>query len=335
MSPENLSALQEAAVMYADGRSVEALRVLESAATQPGVAGDERPWELLFALCRAEGRWQLFDALAARFQQAFGRPAPAWLSEDEQASLPPALRSGGAAYVELSGALDRRALPRMQEARRRAAAHPSLHLDFSRTSGFDEDGARELSGLIRFLASNGNALRLTGARPLIELLRTAVSGDGSLLSAWTLLLDLYQLEGMRVEFERAALEYALAANAPAPDWAAVVMPLTPRDELREKRDEPRYQAGPEVIALDGSIEGSGDEAMHAIREFARGRRYVNIDLSRVTRMTPAAASALVQLVNGLAGAGTVRVLRANPLVATLLETLGPDPRVQLIRAQSL
>jgi ABC-type transporter Mla MlaB component len=334
ISTHNLSPVQEAAVAFADGRSQDARRLLESV-VEAGAADAERGWALLLALCRIEGDWRGFDAVAGRYAQATGRPRPAWLRADDLANLAPELRSGGAACVEITGALDERAVPRLDHARRLAQHQPSLHLDLSRVDGIDQDGARQVSGLVRFLAANGNALLLTGAPELIALLRQAVAGDGNLSDYWTLLLDLYQLEGLREDFERAALEYALAASVPAPEWQAVVMPLLPRTAPREQRDEPRYQAGPEVIALSGVVGGSGSEQLAAIEAFAEARRYVNVDLDDLTRIAPAAASALVRTINALAASRTVRLLRPNPLVETLLATLELDPGVQLIRAQSL
>jgi ABC-type transporter Mla MlaB component len=321
---------QEAAVMFANGRTEEARALLEAQlATE--ARSDAQLWALLFCLHRIEGDWTEFDALAVRFRAQFQRPAPAWLDADALGHLPAPLQPGGDACIQLAGALDVRAAVRLEEARDKAARHASLHLDLSRIEGIDADGAAALSGLIRFLASNGNALLLTGSRGIIELLRLAVSGDGRLSAYWTLLLDLYQLEGRRVEFERAAVEYALCTGAPVPEWEAVVMPLAPRNEVREQRDEPRYQAGPEVMVLARADE----DALLAVREFAGGRRYVNIDLTELRRVSPAAAAGLVELANDLADAHLVRLLRPNPLVEALLETLDLDARVQLIRAKSL
>ena len=83
------------------------------------------------------------------------------------------------------------------------------------------------------------------------------------------------------------------------------------------------------------MSGAGEDELLAVREFAGGRRYVNIDLSGLDRLAPPAAAGLVSLANELAEQRVVRMLRPNPLVETLLETLELDPRVQLIRAQSL
>jgi anti-anti-sigma regulatory factor len=322
---------QEAAVMFANGRSEDARALLEGQLATAPARSNPLLWALLFSLYRIEGDWTEFDALAARFQDQFQRPAPAWLDADMLGHLPAQLQAGGEACIHLAGALDLRCAARFDEARNKAARHPSLHLDLSRIDGVDADGAGALSGLVRFLASNGNALLLTGTLGVIELLRHAVSGDGKLSAYWTLLLDLYQLEGRRVEFERAAVEYALSTGAPVPDWEAVVMPLVPRSQVREQRDEPRYQAGPEVIAITGADE----EQLLAVREFAGGRRYVNIDLTDLHRISPIAAASLVELTNDLADAHVVRLLRPNPLVEALLETLDLDARVQLIRAKSL
>jgi anti-anti-sigma regulatory factor len=317
--------------MFANGRSGDARALLEEQLAKGREQADPQVWALLFCLYRIEGDWTHFDALAARFEQQFQRSAPAWLDGDMLGHLPAPLQPGGDACIQLAGALDLRCIARLDQARDKAARHPSLHLDLSRIIGVDADGAAALSGLIRFLASNGNALLLTGTRRLIELLRQAVSGDGKLSAYWTLLLDLYQLEGRRVEFEHAALEYALSTGASVPEWEAVVMPLAPRSEVREQRDEPRYQAGPEVMALTSADE----ERLLAVREFAGGRPYVNIDLADLQHVSPSAAARLVAMANDLAQAHVVRLLRPNPLVQALLETLDLDARVLLIRAKSL
>lgn len=315
--------------MFADGRTGDARALLEALVAAQDT--DAQVWALLFELYRFDGDWPQFDALAGRFQSQFQQPAPIWRDADGVDNLPQELRAGGDGCVQIAGPLDARAVVRLNAAREKAARHANLHLDLSRIDGIDADGAAGLSSLVRFLAANGNALLLTGTREMIELLREAVSGDGTLSAYWTLLLDLYQLAGRRVEFERAALEYALSTGAPAPDWEAVVMPIAPRRQLREQRDEPRYQAGPEVIALtDGS-----QQALLALSEFAGGRRYVNIDLTELARIAPAGAAELVHLVNGLADQHRVRLLRPNALVETLLETLELDPRVELVRAQSV
>jgi len=117
-----------------------------------------------------------------------------------------------------------------------------------------------------------------------------------------------------------------------PEWRPVLMPvLAPRD-LQEKRDQPRYQAGPEVMRLTHVLVGATDRQLDALQTFAAERQYVNVNLATLARIDLAGASVLIGLVNGLAANGkVVRLLRPNPLVEALLETLHLDPRVQLVR----
>ena len=130
----NLPPQQEAALLYAHGRSVEAADLLQ----QTLVAGGTDPtgievWAMLFDLFRAEGDWQGFEALTGRFQQAFGRAAPQWISDEEIAGLPPDLRPGGSAYFELSGVLDTRLAPALAALRARATSELTRSL-FTRAS---------------------------------------------------------------------------------------------------------------------------------------------------------------------------------------------------------
>jgi hypothetical protein len=88
---QSLPTAQEAAVMYANGRSEEAERVLKQAVDAG--SGDAGIWELLLALYRVQGEWQRFEALSARFARHLAAP-PAWLGEMRR-HLPAELREGG------------------------------------------------------------------------------------------------------------------------------------------------------------------------------------------------------------------------------------------------
>jgi anti-anti-sigma regulatory factor len=327
---QSLTPVQEAAVMYANGRSDDAQRLLQRAVDADG---EERAWHLLLGLYRIEGDWQSFESLAARFERKFQHAAPNWLSEEAFAHLPPEMHPGGDVYCALAGALDRRSAAKLEPLSRLAQRHASVHIDASKVTGVDGDGCRSLAQLLASLSENGNGVVLTGAEQLTRLLRHAVEGDGGQTSGWALLLELLRLRGLQADFERAALEYALAAGVAPPAWRPVLMPVVAPHGLQEKREEPRYQAGPEVLRLTDVLIGATDRQLDALQRFAGERQYVNVNLAALARIDLAAASALVGLVNGLAAVGkVVRLLRPNPLVEALLETLQLDPRVQLVRA---
>jgi len=328
---QNLTPVQEAAVMYANGRSDEAQRVLQQAIEADGKS-DVRPWHLLLGLYRIEGDWQSFESLAARFERTFQRAAPNWLSEESLAYLPPEMRPGGEVYCALAGVLDRRSAATLQPLSRLAQHPAGVHIDASKVTAVDGEGCRSLAELLATLAENGNGVVLTGAEHLTQLLRQAVDGDGGQTPCWILLLELFRLRGLQADFERAALGYALAAGVTPPQWRPVLMPIVAQRDLQEKRDQPRYQAGPEVLRLTDVVAGATDRQLDAVQTFAAERQYVNLNLATLARIDLPGASALIGVVNSLtAGGKVVRLLRPNPLVEALLETLHLDPRVQLVR----
>lgn len=329
---QNLPPAQEAALMYANGRAGDATDLLERALGEVSVPAEPTVWMLLFTLYRLEGAWQRFDALAQRFEQAFGTPAPLWISEAELAQLPVELRRGGSGYLELVGVLDAQVSARLDAMRGLASRHSAINLDVSRVRDIDADGCARLWEALRFVAEHGNGLLLTGAERLTRLLREAADGNGSVAPYWLLLLEMQRLLGRQGEFERTALEYALATGATPPEWQPVLMPVLAPASVSEKRDEPRYQAGPEALTLSGVV-FAGNAQLDALPAFAAVRQYVNVNLAQVSRMDYAGAATLAGLANALVQDGkVVRIIRPNALVATLLAMLELDASVQVIAA---
>jgi ABC-type transporter Mla MlaB component len=324
---------QEAALLYARGRTRDAASILERAiAPGGGHEQDLNTWSMLFDLRRAEADWRAFEQLTVRFEASFGLAAPAWLAEDETAHLPPEMQHGGNAYFDPVGVLDADAATRLDAMRRRAGNHSALHLDLSKITEIQAEGCLRLSHTLRQLSANGNSVVITGGERLLRLLRDAAEGNGSVPGYWFLLLDLYQLRGMQSEFERTALEYALAAGATPPSWQPGVRPVIAPRPVEEKRDEPRYQPGPEEIHLRGVMAGATDAQLRELDAFAAQRQYVNINLSRVTRLDFACATALSVRLNALAASGkTVRLIRPNALVGGLLASMELAPGVTVVK----
>jgi ABC-type transporter Mla MlaB component len=330
---QTLPPAQEAALKYANGRADDAARVLERALDPAGTGGsDPGLWALLFTLYRLEGEWQRFDALAQRFEQTFGAPAPVWMTKEDLERLPAELRRGGSGYLELAGVLDGKVSEPLEAVRELARGHSPINLDVTRVSDVDAEGCARLREALLFAAEHGNGVLLTGAEPLTRLLREAADGNGDVASYWLLLLEVQRLRGQQGEFQRTAFEYALATSASPPEWQPVFMPVLASASVSEKRDEPRYQTGPEAITLSGVL-FAGHPQLDGLPEFAAPRQYVNVNLAQVSRMDWAGAAALARVANELVGAGkVVRLIHPNALIATLLPMLELDPRVQLIEA---
>ena len=327
----DLPAAQEAAVLYANGRETEAAEFLRSTLNAEDSESDSPElWYMLFDLLRARGEWKSFEALTQRFESTFRIPAPQWLNEEEMSRLPAEVRPGGAGYFELPGTLDASRATELGKVRSAARALTTVHFDVSRLAALDEEGCARLLELLRALPQCGNAVLLTGADHLADLLREAAAGNPWVQAYWCLLLEVYRLRGQQKDFERTALEYALAAGSSPPPWQRVMMPLAQTGQA-EKRDEPRYEAGPEAFHLTGAMSGASDPQLAELRAFGEERQYVNINLSQVRRMDFSCGTAFANLVNRLAwNSKTVRLIRPNSLVAAFLSTFSLDPTVELV-----
>lgn len=319
--------------MYADGRTAEAEQALTRALDASGPQAPQA-WEMLFDLHRTQGDWRAFEALAERFAQASGRAAPAWLDEQALAWLPAALQPGGEAYLRLTGSLDARQAYLLDDIRRAASDHAAVHLDLTRVQGATGEACAALLAALRFLIDHGNAVHLTGAERVAALLRETAAAGAESRECWTLVLELYRLRGRHSHFQRAALEYALATGAAPPEWQPVLMPVIAARSPQERRDQPRYQAGPDQIQVDGTLSGASHPLLVELRELAADREYVNIVMSQLDRIDLACATAFVETLNRLARAGkTVRLIRPNSLVHALLATFTLDPRIVLVKPE--
>ena len=135
------------------------------------------------------------------------------------------------------------------------------------------------------------------------------------------MLTLLRFAQDRAGFDRTALEYALAADVPAPTWEPLIMPQPQWILPGERRNEPRY-ASREQFVLTGTMEGADDPQLTALAEFAQEHEYLNLDLSQLDRVDFVCAAQLANTIASLTRAGKiVRLIRPNQLVAALFELL--------------
>jgi ABC-type transporter Mla MlaB component len=329
IQPQLSRAEQEAAVQYANGHADAAIEILVEALKAEKVAPPPA-WLMLFDLFRVQGRWTDFEGLSKRYTAIFGRAVPDWLSDDMlPEGLSAELRPGGAAYVEIGGALGTASAPDLARIRAAATKHPVVHIDMTKIAQLHEEVCAPLSQELQFLAGNGNGVLFSGAERIEKMLRQAVDTMPKVAAFWHLLLDLQRLQGNQKKFESIALEYALYVETDPPAWEPVLMPVLPFESVEEKREEPRYQ--PELINISGEMTGLKDPQMQALQRFASHRQYVNINMARLRRIDFVCAGNLANIIAALKGKGkTVRILHANSLVTTLLRLLKVDENAALV-----
>ncbi|NWG76584.1 MAG: hypothetical protein HXY24_18610, partial [Rubrivivax sp.] len=87
---ESHSAVEEAAVLYANERVAEAVTALQSFLKDNAGSRDLQPWLLLFDLYQSQGMKSAFDELSMDFVVRFERSAPVWEEVQQTAPAPAA-----------------------------------------------------------------------------------------------------------------------------------------------------------------------------------------------------------------------------------------------------
>ncbi|HVC12976.1 MAG TPA: STAS domain-containing protein [Burkholderiales bacterium] len=313
------SAIERAAILYADGKAEHAKDALlrELGTSQP------RSWMMLFELHRELGERVEFEVHAREFKSKFGRPAPAWRApapEGEEA----ALRTGSGAFVGLSGKLSAQSAPQLERLLAVAQQQHLLRIDFSRLQGADGPGCRLLFDALRAIRQGGAEAVLTGESELLGALAkaTAAAGPPADRAFWLLRLEILQSQGRRAEFEGVAQQYAKACATPAPQFEA---------RAASRPLAPAAGGGGDVLHAPAEIVNNPEAFFRAILAAAGTRAEVVVDCSALRRIDVPSAQTLRNVAAKLAEHGKRLELRhANLLVVALFEVIGVSARATVV-----
>lgn len=315
------SAEEEAAILYANDRVDQALLTLAQCVREAPCRNDPRPWLMLFELYLLRGEREPFEELALEFVVQFERSPPAWPERADAGEKAASRAPAGIAFAPtgMLSAQDGPALRKMGEA---AGAAGGLRLDLSRLTGVEPAGADALLQLLQGLKKAGVEVHLGGSGNLIGLLQAATE-DGRTAGHWLLLLELYQILGMRDEFEDLAIRYAVALEISPPSWEQA-----PSPGAKRKPEPPRngdVLPEDEAFRPEGPIAGNCEQELEKLVRYGSGRQEVCLDLSRVPRVDFGCIGNLLAALMQLHGAGKRVVIRgANEMVAALFGVMGVE-----------
>lgn len=318
-APASAPAVDESAILYANGQSSAAEQLLR--ASLPTLGRLERlPWWMLFDLYQADGREDAFESVAIDYASHFETSPPAW---KPLPVAPGAARAhAGLATAETFGPLlDASVAPRL--ARVLEATAPLVRLDFGRVTTVDADGAACLLAALQSLRqASGRELVLAGADTLLATLRPmlVIGQRGASPAPWLLLLELLLLTNREKQFEEAAMDYCVTYEVSPPSFEA---PLHVSTAAPAPSHGDRFMLPARVNGPDGAL-------MAAIDAYAEGRETLVLDCSRLARIDYAGAGSLLARLDAHAAAGRAVELRElNHLVAALLRLLGAGEGVRL------
>lgn len=308
--PATAPAVEEGAILYANGQSAAAESLLRDSLADFG-RRERLPWWMLFDLYQATGQESRFESIAIDYASHFETSPPAWQPPPPAQDLPQL--TGVAASESVGPVLDGGIAPRLQ--RLLAAQAPLVRVDLGGVRSADAEGCSLLLKALQTLRKEGRELVLAGADALLATLRPMLAvGDRTPGEApWLLLLELLLLSKREKDFEESAMDYCVTFEVSPPSFETPehVSTAAPAPVAGDRFLLPPLALGDCAALLD------------AIDAYAEGRDILVLDCSRLARMDYACANAL----QGRLRAHTQQQRRVelrdlNHLVAALLRLLG-------------
>jgi ABC-type transporter Mla MlaB component len=315
---DSAAALDETAILFANGQDQAAEAVLRSAieADRLGSA-TERGWLMMFEFLQQRGDKAGFERLTMQYALRFENSAPGWL--DYEAAGPRLDPKTDSPVVKLPAAIGANIVKPLEHLKALAMTNATLTLDVSEARSLDPVGAELLLRVFNAFKRASHELIVQGAEQLVDPLRAAIDPGrrDSSDACWMLLLDVHRLLNHQNDFEETGIQYCITYEVSPPSWEPFAANIKTRVSAA---------AAPNVVdPLDwrGDIVGDGEPLFGRMLASARSQPRLVVECRHLRRMAFSAASALLGHVIRLQQLGTALEFRnVNALVGALLQLLG-------------
>ncbi|MDP2154633.1 MAG: hypothetical protein Q8J61_01425 [Sulfuricella sp.] len=330
------SAVEEAAILYASDHPDQAAELLLDFIKNHAERKEIQPWTMLFDIYQIQGKKLRFDELALEFVVKFERSAPIWSDAKVPGVQTQKSKAGGGAvvegYVALTGILQGDKDSLFQNLEQVAQKGAGLRLDFARLEGLDASGSRRLVEILQSLKKSGRKITPISVSHVTDLLKSMLGqGGGDEQAHWQLLLNLYQCQGMRAEFEDLAVEYAITFEVSPPSWeampqcrqpVAVVTVVAPDEQPRDEN----------TFFMSGVISTDSAQQLQDLKNFAASRSEVYLDMADVFRVDFVSIGDFVGVLVGLnCGGKNLLIRNANEMIRALFGIMGVDQFAAILK----
>ncbi len=343
LSPDSTAfpPLYEAALLYsADCYDAAELVLKENLRTKEG-KDSLRVWLMLFDLYQLTNNRKEFDALSMLFTVKFERSPPVWTSATEASDPRRKEKRERKDFFPISPTADGGLLPEIDKFEAFAKEMGSCRIGFEKVKSIHNEEAELLSLVFNRLRRMKIPMWFNGFADFAALLKKSINDlSGQPVSAsqgyWSLLFELYILDGKHEEYDELGLEYAVAFEMSPPAWEHVVRPGGAADEKVAAGGDPQApaEAG---LALKGVFSANSKDMLQQLASFSAGRQQeVLVDLSALMRIDFAATSQFFEAVRAIHLAQKRVILsNLNELVAAQLEVFGMTKHAILMRKKAV
>jgi anti-anti-sigma regulatory factor len=317
-SSDSTSALDEAAILFANGQDQAAETVLRTAIeTDTLGAATERGWLMLFEFLQQRADKAGFERLTMQYALRFENSAPGWIEYES-----PTVRAepkGDCPVTRLPDTIGANIVKPLEALKSLAMTNATLTLDVSAARTIDAVGAELLLRVFNAFRRASHELIVLGAEQLLNPLRAAIEPgrrDGS-DACWMLLLDVQRLLGRQEDFEETGIQYCITYEVSPPSWEP------PSANIKTRQSADVAPAALDPLDWRGDVVGDGEPLFGRMLASARQQPRLVVECRHLRRMGFSAASALLGQVIKLQQLGTtVEFRNVNALVGALLQLLG-------------
>lgn len=330
---ESHSAIEEAAILYANERVSEAVATLHGFIRENHEARDLHPWMLLFDLYQVRNMKQPFDELSMDFVVRFERSAPVWEGPRQAApAAKPAPKRSMASSVQFKGEIGAAQAEEFARMLQLAESDSGVKLDLVHATGIDPVQAARFAQVLQTIRRGEQRIVVAGANEFARILKDLLAAGAHQEKAyWALLFELYQVSGQQNTFEDAAIDYAVTFELSPPSWEALPESVqTTTDE-----GEPETPAAPEEMecfCIEGVLASGTDYKLRDLERYADARTQVQIDMTATARVDFVTVGAFINTLIGLNQKGKqVSISGANEMVHALFDVMGVTEYATVIR----
>lgn len=333
--------LYEAAILYAADCAEAAQETLKEHLKTKEGKDSIRVWLMLFDFYQLTQNRKEFDSLSMLFTVKFERSPPVWAESTEVTDPRRKEKRERKDFFPFAPTPDGALLGEIDRFEAFAREMGSCRLGFEKIRSILAEEAELFSIVLNRLRRAKMPMWFNQFDEFAALLKKSINdATGQPITAsqgyWSLLFELFILDGRLEEYEELGLEYAVAFEMSPPPWEVVARPTGGADAegpAATSKSAPSAQGFP----LKGVISASSKDMLQQLAIHAASKpQEVLIDMSGLMRIDFNAAGQFFESIRAIhLGQKRVILSNLNELVAALLEVFGMTKHAILMRKKAV
>ena len=345
LSPDstNFPPLYEAAILYAADCYEAAQETLREHLKTKDGKDSIRTWLMLFDFYQLTHNRKEFDAISMLFTVKFERSPPAWAASAENSDPRRKEKRERKDFFPLTPATDGALLGEIDNFEAFATDLGSCRVGLEKVLGMLSEEAELLSIVFQRLRRAKCPIWFNGFNDFAAMLKKSINDASgkplpTSLGYWSLLFELYILDGKNEEYEDLGLEYAVAYEMSPPPWEVVMRPTGQDSTIPTLVGTPAAAAAAAEqvgFPMKGVFSASSMEMLQQLSIYAAPKQEVLVDMSNLMRIDFAVAGQFFDAIRGIHLAQKRVILsNLNELTAALLEVFGMTKHAILMRKKA-